>query len=169
MANIFYHLVFFALWHIIFICFFLHSFQSCLLPTAHRRSCLHWGGLCGQCSTDWLLCPHWKELRHSEWDEHAHTHTAQQQRKETMLNNTKLCPQVRESGDKQRHCLLSPVVKRSHGSHVQMNWAANCQQPLQCTKTDLWRNVKFSMLSAFFCNSLQLSHNRSRMCKMNEL
>lgn len=108
----------------------IHLFVLCLtpqggvLPAAHRRPCLHRGRLRGQRSTDRLLRPHREELCHSECRERPHT-----------LNETRLCPS--ESADRRRHCLLSPVLKRSHGGHVRMNRAANCLQPRYSTDSDL--------------------------------
>lgn len=80
--------------------------QGGILPTTHRRPRLHRGGLCGQRSTDWFLCPHWQELCHSEWNKITHTHNQA------------------ERGHEQQQCLFLPVVKQSHGSHIQMQQTA---------------------------------------------
>lgn len=49
------------------------TLQSGIFPSAHRRSRLHRGGLCGKCGADWFLRSHWKELCHSECrDTHGH-------------------------------------------------------------------------------------------------
>lgn len=136
------------------------SIQGGLLPAAHRRSCLHRGGLCGQRSTDWFLCPHWQELCHSKCD---HLHAIK------LINSgRKPC---------RKRCISFPVREDMKGGSVslacgqtvtwqsrsdELNKAANCSQADLSKDIKLGPNVKWNTFNDIFWNCIAVEQSLPR-------